>query len=401
MAGKYVGNVYVPRNESSHGARDGSTPEEYALGFADNAEILNSVQKDESPIVGEINLSVSENWLVDQGIGGNGDLYPSVSGWVLGKFPVEGGNTYSLNHEDGVWSAGDVGAMAFYDKNNVEILHFDMFSLEDGTSYRSKKFTVPENCAWVYTNVVVLSRDYRTTMSFRLGESADLMNRTDRFIDKKVVLFGDSITEQWRTTSAYGEILKNVRFKEIRNYARSGWMYTHQAGTVYDVSAWPSPPNNVIWNEINKLIADGDYIPDVAVFLAGTNDYDKALGDPSTAFGYGTQSTNPADKTDISLALRFCIDTLIEAFPAIDIVICTPIPFINFMNKIRPVAETLTQCANLAGIPVIDQLNESGIFPARENILRYHMASDGVHPSDIGQQLLGRFLGNRLYDRLG
>ena len=223
-------------------------------------------------------------------------------------------------------------------------------------------------------------------------------------IEDNICLFGDSITADADWWTKY--LLEYVNFGGFYNYARSGATWSHLAGTVYNITdtGGVTDANNVIWNQINKFIADNNAnIPDVFYILAGTNDYSRPVGDPSTVFDGVAMNPDPATHTTLSSAFRFCIDLLASTFPEARIIVSTPITRAIANDIVTPVvAETIKECAGHCGAYVVDQYSDSGIYGYQESLTHTKISVDNVHPSDpLGHQLLGRFNANEIVSLLG
>ncbi len=365
--------------------KSGDSGVTYGELFDNNAEVANVI----NTIIP--NLNISSNRTPDIGINGSGVISPQ-GGWELLKAPVEQNTDYSFVHNDGDYANGAVGMLAFLDKaeNILSTINMDTLSVSDNGL--GKKLTTPTNTYYVAKNTIVLAHNYQNDI-FVEGSCAVEVPVGVEYIDKNILVLGDSITSN---KSGWVKFIQDhVRFKSWTNLAKGGATWTMQAGTTYDPTQSTSA-NNCIWNQFNKY-KDGSYpVPDVVFILAGTNDYDDPNGDPSTVFDNNAQTNTPTDKTDVSSAFRWCIDTINAHFGGIKIIVSTPIPRAIVEAGTYDTAQILKGCADRSGTDLINQYGESGINPYSEKLTRNFIGSDGIHPSTNGNKLLGEFIAKKL-----
>jgi hypothetical protein len=232
-----------------------------------------------------------------------------------------------------------------------------------------------------------------------IKDRLDALEVTPYNINKTVWWLGDSITDD---NTLYLDKLNNkLTFSTQYNIANSGAKFSHTASTTYDITTtggggadW-----NVIWNQVNKmidLVANQSYkTPDIILISAGTNDFYGTIGDPDLIFD-GQQFTNlpPGDSQIQNLVggLRYSIDTIIENFPDVQIVLITPIQRgLEDNSKMFNIADAIIKSGGYASVEVIDQSRKSGIY-GYFDIATNKYLSDNLHPNDAGGQKMANFL---------
>ncbi len=228
-------------------------------------------------------------------------------------------------------------------------------------------------------------------------------------IGKRVLYMGDSITalggsRGWTTHC------NNLLAPAISvNTAVNGARWADYADTVYDGSPVQDSSNNVLGNQVEKLVrgkdsthpnyaAVVDYADfDIIVIACGTNDWESSIAaEIESAFtdsnGYVTLSG--VDRTTIAGAFRYCIETLHALYPNAMIFVCTPIQS-NETTRTYAVAdrkrEQLQALARRMSLRVIDSAL-CGIYGGNEaKSAEGEDLLDGLHPNESGAKKLGYF----------
>lgn len=240
--------------------------------------------------------------------------------------------------------------------------------------------------------------------------------------DMNVLVFGDSITEDFfftvnssgETTAVSGKSSnhmwsyytdKNLKFKELRNYAKAGASYKDDA----DIGDWSrlsiaeqvliaindkDNPQNV-WSE-------ADFVPDVIIFAAGTND-GEPNDTPETALAKIVYDEDGSVNTTSTLAAldrsKFCeavmwsmLKIRIEFPYALGLCVlpiqrcANDVPFGN-------VNTYLTTMARRYGFIPVDGISECGII--KDNNKKGASGdtlSDGLHPNTYGAKMMARMM---------
>lgn len=112
-------------------------------------------------------------------------------------------------------------------------------------------------------------------------------------------------------------------------------------------------------------------------------------------------------------ALKSSIEKLTNAYPNLDIVLCTPIyrywmdengeflydsnTYIKAGNMLTDFAQWIKEVANEYNLFVIDNYNNCGIN--NENRTQYFSAGDGTHPNKEGRKLIAENMAKELYNK--
>lgn len=166
--------------------------------------------------------------------------------------------------------------------------------------------------------------------------------------------------------------------------------------------------NNCAVVHIQKFIAQvdsGEYPePDVFVFAYGTNDSEDCFGDAQKALlGKSADGNADVDLFTTAGAMRWCIQTLLERFPACRIFVMTPLQTGNPEHNAKtekqiPIMRRI--CEGMS-VQVIDCYANSGIcekFEVFGGEGRY--LKDGLHPKENGQALQGAFVAKEIRNNL-
>lgn len=161
--------------------------------------------------------------------------------------------------------------------------------------------------------------------------------------------------------------------------------------------------NNVAKVHIQKFIAEVDNgafpSPDVFVFSMGTND--TKLGSASDVLK--EKSLENVDVTTMAGGARWCIQTIIERFPKCHVFLCTPIQSGSTSHNELNLKKILIlrEICRAYSVQVIDCYIESGI-EAKDEVWgkRGRYLKDGLHPDVEGQQLMGRYIAEKIQNSL-
>lgn len=211
--------------------------------------------------------------------------------------------------------------------------------------------------------------------------------------NKKINFLGDSITEGVGTSGQehiYLNILReSVGLAEARNYGISGTRYAIQKGT-------KSRPKDdyVDVNSFSERFDKMEDDADIIVVFGGTNDYghgDAPLGKfsdctPDTFYG----------------ACHYLYSGLVRKYLGKTIVIMTPLHRCNELSEygeakekrcgsLKEYVNIIREVAEYYSIPILDLYANSGLQPEVEEIKNTYIP-DGLHPNDLGHQILAHKL---------
>ena len=219
--------------------------------------------------------------------------------------------------------------------------------------------------------------------------------------NKNILTMGDSITALTSNVGWTTYLQLNLIPKSFTNVAVSGATWKDKVGTVYDgnpvYGGADANVNNVMGNQVQKIL-NGTYdIPDIIIIACGTNDDNDATV-IETQFTSGSAYIDIAtvDKKTYAGAMRYCIETLMVKYPKAQIFICTPI---QGAEIIRPAVgqkakcDTIKNVAERMSIPIIDCNKESGIYGKYETQnVNGRCLIDGLHPNSTGGERLGNYI---------
>ena len=211
---------------------------------------------------------------------------------------------------------------------------------------------------------------------------------------KKVNFLGDSITEGVGAScfdNIYHQVMKReYGLAEARAYGISGTRIARQ-----------TKPSD--WEKFDHDFCERyetmDDDADIVVVFGGTND-----------FGHGDAPIgNINDRTPYTFygALRYLFEGLINKYPAATIVMMTPMHRYNDESTrgdgekpyncgtLRDYVNVIREVADYYSIPVMDLYANSGIYPMLD-AHRERYTIDGLHPNDLGNEVIAHRLGNFL-----
>jgi lysophospholipase L1-like esterase len=219
-------------------------------------------------------------------------------------------------------------------------------------------------------------------------------------IPKKIVFMGDSITAN--TDGWTKNLLQKIKFSSFLNLAVSGAAWRHTAGTTYDITGAGGGVNNVIYNQVNKLIDRVTNLvtqkPDIVCILCGVNDGDVNMGNISTAFtqNYPITGNAPGTILDTITAIRYNCELLLSTYPDLQIILTTPIQRgITDNAALFTISQGIKEAGERLSVTVIDCCSEVGIYGEREAISPYYL-SDTLHPNAKGDEKLAGFMATKL-----
>ena len=330
------------------------------------------------------------------------NLYSGIltaTGWFTSNFiPVFESTTYTLS--------GLVGT------STKRIMFYDYLKNPIGTTVvdvapQPKTFTTPVGCLFVLFTVNTPAQTLSVEVDgiqLELGTSATTFSPYLKkpVINSNIVFLGDSITAMAEPKSYVANILKRITFRNSYNLSRSGATLTNTVDTVYDITSTggSTTPENVIWNQLNKLIAgvsNNTYqTPDCVIISAGTNDLSRPLGTFSAAFSGAIVNNDANTILDVHSAVRYISEKLLLAFPLCQIIFMTPLQRGQADNTaIYNIGDAIDLCSNRLTTQTIRQDRDSGIYGYNEigaDIFLY----DNLHLNEAGALKVGKWLSSQL-----
>ena len=336
--------------------------------------------------------------------------YYKISDGTVGSYPV-------CNRTDLIdiigWASATVtcyglatnyAGVCYYDKNR----NYISGEYSDGR-YTDAPLHIPTNAKYIgvsshnsFTITLTVTRYVTPTEVSAVVN--DLKSKVlDGYLDKNVVLFGDSITTE---SHKYVPALKQIMgFKSLTNYARGYCKWSFYADTVYDITSTGNTgsSDNVIWNQYNRLVADVANevvsVPDAIIIMAGTNDaiYTSEVGTVADAMAIADiRSAQVGTLNNVCASIRRVIEDISATFPYTKIVICTPIQSgkSGYQTRLNNIVPCIREICGYYSIDVPDMFRDVGIsYYIEKDADVYLSAGDGgVHPTEAGGKLMANFM---------
>lgn len=233
------------------------------------------------------------------------------------------------------------------------------------------------------------------------------INKLKTYYDYNTVLMGDSITDTNVNGKWVTSLLTKVSFKSLNNYARGYCTWTFKNDSSYNIvdTSNTNVGNNIIWNQFNRLVNDVDNnnhpTPDLIIILAGTNDaiQSKTIGNINTTFdGESILDKDITTLTNLCQSIRYTIEAIRAEYPDVKIVLTTPNQLANYStnNYNLLVRNAILDCCKYLSCEYIDQFGESGIYQYYESVNHRFLDSGGVHPTNLGGNLISSYIIEKL-----
>lgn len=345
-----------------------------------------------------------------------GVFYSNVSYFVSRYIPVEPSTIYKVSHAN---------RYAVYDSG---------FNFIEGAKLNNVyTFTTPSNAAYVVicNTPIATKDDYIIAKATNYPDGYESYGVVVPWIKPKVakskydgktlVCFGDSITYSDYTGTIAADTGMNVI---NQGYSSARWAYAEDASSTVNAFAmhelikalttddW-TVPNTIIGvsgyeSQASQLAAlkqiDFSKV-DFVSFSCGTNDFSSA-----------TQLDNPSDPYDteyVKGAIRYCIKTLLTAYPNLKIICATPCYRFWIENNVvvddcdthqiggmllKDVCEAIEEASTDCHIPYVNNLKNAGINAFNRSI--YFYTTDGMHPNVAGRAILGHRIGAAILEQL-
>lgn len=219
----------------------------------------------------------------------------------------------------------------------------------------------------------------------------------------KLLLLGDSITQLGTSDRGWVKyFLEATGCEQIANTAVSGAVLNDKTGTVYDgnpvFNGLDGNANNVLGNQVQKVIQNGYEAPDLIMIAIGTNGGIQITQEDIYSAYYDTDGTKIAlsqvNRTTAAGAYRYCLETLHNLYPNAVICWCTPIMAHHQLRnpaQVRSWAESLRIATEFTGQILIDTIRcgISGINESTTASGDYLL--DGLHPNENGARKIGYY----------
>ena len=230
----------------------------------------------------------------------------------------------------------------------------------------------------------------KTTLNNKSNTLEDYIDKNDSF--KKFILLGDSITHMTGTSNWFLYLQEKMNASLIANVSVDGAHLKDYSDTgAYDGDPQNGNHNNVLGNQVQKIINNNYSAPDYIVIAIGTNG-----GINTTSAGikdtyYDENETlidvDEVDRQTDAGAFRWCNEKLHDTYPNAKIIWCTPIQgTLRSTHAIIEWGENLKELCSWGSNYCIDT-EKCGI--SITNATEY--LADGLHPNASGAKLMGNY----------
>ena len=242
--------------------------------------------------------------------------------------------------------------------------------------------------------------------------STDFVECYDAVRDRKfgLITLGDSITKLGITDRGWIKyFIEKTGATLIANVAVDGAQLVDKEGTAYDGNPTESnPTNNVLGNQVQKVINNNYTAPDLIMIAVGTNNGIFITAEQIKAEYYDNSNVlvplADVDSTTGAGAYRYCTETLHNLYPNAVIVWCAPIYSAQAsrrMDQIEAWGESLEIATRYSGQIFIDtfRCGINGVDETVGNNGEY--LYDGLHPNVKGAKKIGLYNASKISPFLG
>lgn len=228
----------------------------------------------------------------------------------------------------------------------------------------------------------IAKRTFFTSNLNFIGCEITYYKRNEYCTNKNIAFLGDSITDGDTTVDTVYTSAKRPYPATVE--AQLGCNAIKKGYSGYPISSVGQP--NCILSVYQTIPSNTDFI----FVFAGTNDY-----------GLNVPIGTIADTTDVSFygAVRVLIEGLLSNYPNAQFVFATPIHRAHETNnsvgaKLSDYVNVIKTVCAIYSVPVIDLYNES-YFNYVSDVSKA-LLSDGLHPTQVGYDLLGKVIAKRV-----
>lgn len=257
----------------------------------------------------------------------------------------------------------------------------------DNTWY-SAELDVPEGTEYIYVN-----GNYEKDIE---------VNVYGKKPSKKFIALGDSITALTGDRGWTTYFVERTNYEMIANVAVASACLKDKSGTVYDgnplFNGEDENVNNVLGNQVQKIINNNYEAPDIIMIAIGTNDGIYITKEQIKAVYYDENDSliplDSVDRTTAAGAYRYATEKLHDLYPNATIFWCTPITGCRAIKKTEQVvewAESLRIATEYTSQIMIDTIR-CGINGVNEfSGVNGEYLIDGLHPNANGAKKIGYY----------
>ena len=296
----------------------------------------------------------------------------------------------------------------FYDASG------NLISSHQGTTSAKKatlSLDVPSNAV----TIKVTGQRYESHVSIQGYQVFDVEDLYESLkpSGKKLITLGDSITALGIGSTGWVKyFLEKTGCELIANVAVNGATLMDKSGTTYDgnpvFNGSDNNVNNVLGNQVQKIINNNYSAPDIIIIAIGTNDGISITKDQIKAAYYDSSnnlvSLDSIDRKTSAGAYRWCLEKLHAKYPNALIFWCTPImgyQKTRSAENAMAYAESLRIATEYTGQMMIDTIR-CGINGVNElsNANGQYLV-DGLHPNANGAKKIGYYNAAKVIPFLG
>ena len=283
----------------------------------------------------------------------------------------------------------------------------------DNVFFQDLEIDVPDGAYMIYLNgdvnhpfsLKLLSESPNFDQNFN-----DAYSRMTQKKSPKVITLGDSITMLGTSDRGWVKyFLEKTGGTLIANVAMNSAVLSDYQDTIYDGNPQQSnQTNNVLGNQIQKIINNNYDAPDIILIAIGTNGgITISTTDIKNAY-YDTENNlidlNNVDRKTNAGAYRYATEKLHELYPNAVIFWCTPImgyQKTRSADNAVKYAESLRIATEYSGQIMIDTIRcgINGVNEKRNEFGEY--LQDGLHPSIAGAKKIGFYNATKVIPFIG
>ena len=357
----------------------------------------------------------------------------SESEWVQLETPYEDGylllnNGSKFTHSVGRVATVDISGCTkvqvtgyqFVVSNGFTAVHFrnasgDLIKAYGGTAdnkvYQAE-LDVPEGAVTMNINGKTTAQPNISASGLKVYSIMDTLEAI-KPTGKKLITLGDSITALGTGSTGWVKhFLEKTGCELVANVAVNGATLKDKSGTTYDGNPVFNGPdnnvNNVLGNQVQKIINNNYSAPDIIIIAIGTNDGISITKDQiKDAYYDSSNNLVPLDSVDRETsagAYRWCLEKLHTKYPNALIFWCTPImgyQKTRSAENAMAYAESLRIATEYTGQMMIDTIR-CGINGVNElSGANGQYLVDGLHPNANGAKKIGYYNAAKVIPFLG
>jgi lysophospholipase L1-like esterase len=238
-----------------------------------------------------------------------------------------------------------------------------------------------------------------STSNFATVKKHAINKMLEPYQGKRVFYLGDSLVQIGDDPRGWIRYFEKIMLPiSSVNVAVSGAHWCDYSDTSsYDGETFTGH-QNVIGNQVQKIVNQAYAEPDIIIIAAGVNDNTPTETDANIEAnfydGSGMILLANADRQTFAGAIRWAVETLRATYPSVQVFLCTPLQNASTLSTYADIIaknDVIKRIAKRVSVPVIDSL-ECGVY---SNTGAWETAqgdyNDGLHLSPTGALKLGKY----------